>query len=461
MALQIPSLEDLTTQLVGDYKARFPGFNVARESDNWKRLRTLSLAALSIGYLVRVAYDDLFPDTAAGDALDRLGNIWGVNRKGATPARKSDALRVTGTAGSTVSVGDELEHDSGLRFQVNENATIPAAGQVDVDVIGIDTGSATKLNAGETLTFTSPPAGVDADAELQLDLDQDGADQEKDGAYRVRILNRIGQPGMGGNANDYEQWALEVDGVAEAYVYPLRAGRGSVDVAALHDAEGSSRILNTDERADLLAYIEDEHPVSIKDFRVLEVTTSEQDCEVTIEAKPGSAYEWDWDDTGGALVVSSWDSGTRTITFTTDRPGDMAAGDRIVIKTAAGDGTGELFEIEALGSSADQIILKKAPSVAPTSPDEVYAGGNLTEAVRDEILAHYKSLGPAVGSYGTGEWDSDLNPRRIEAEALGVEGVRDATTSTPSSTVTADDPAFPNDDTIELIIPGEVVVRRA
>lgn len=462
MALQIPDLDTIHARLVADYQARLPDMDVSRHSDNYKRLRTVALAALALYYTARVIYDDLFPDTASGAALDRLGDIWGVTRKGATPATKADALRVTGTAASALTTGDELVHASGLRFQVNESTVIPAGGSVDVDVLAIDTGSQTRLNAGETLTFSSPPAGVDAVAELQLDLDEGGADQESDGAYRTRILNRIAQPGMGGNANDYAQWALEVEGVAEAYVYPVRAGNGSVDLAALKDATGTARILNSTERAALQAYIDDLRPVSVKAFRVLEVTTSEIDCDVQVEARPGSQYAWDWDDTGGPLEVAAWTAGTRTLQFTTDRPGDMEAGDRIVIKTAAGDGDGAPIRIEALGAGSDDVILREedVPAVAPVAGDDVYAGGELTAPVREAILDHYKSLGPAVGDYGTGEWDSDVNPRRLESVALAVEGVRNATTAAPASTQTATDPAFPADDTIELLIPGEVVVRR-
>lgn len=460
MALSIPSLGELHERLVADYQARFPSANLSWSSDNWKRTRVLALATWALMHAAQVTYDDLFPDTAEGAALDRLGRIWGVIRKGATPARASNALRVTGTVAAAVAVGDELTHASGQRFQVHGAGVIPAGLFVDVDIVAIDVGSSTRLNAGEELTFASPPAGINAAAELQLALDQDGVDAESDGEYRVRLLDRIAQPGMGGNANDYRTWALEVTGIASAYVYPLRRGRGSVDLAALHAGSGTVRLLTSGERAELLAYLADLRPVSKKSFRVLEVTTTEVDVDLRVKPRPGAEWAFDWDDSGGPLEVAAWTAGTRTLQFTAARPGDMAEGHRLVLKTAAGNGSGAPLEIESL-SSTDSVVITAdtVPTVAPVATDDVYAGGNLTAAVRAALLAQLDALGPAVGDYGTGEWDSDVKPQRLEAAALAVEGTRDVECVTPAAAVLADDPVFPNDTTVELLIPGEIVVR--
>jgi hypothetical protein len=136
----------------------------------------------------------------------------------------------------------------------------------------------------------------------------------------------------------------------------------------------------------------------------------------------------------------------------------MLAGGRIVIRTAAGNGTGEMFTIESL-SGADSVVLATAPSPAPVATDDVYAGGPLTETLRDAIVDLMDALGPAVGTFGTGEWDDELIPERILATVLVIDGVRDATVVTPATTITPDDPAFPNDDSVELLIPQEIVVR--
>jgi len=470
MPIDLPGLDELHQRQIDHFKGSFPEDDVGTFSDAWKRLRINAGQGFQLNRHIQVIVCDLLATDAAGTALDRLADLYlgeGA-KKGATPARKSDALRVTGTPAATVSIGDQLTNPAGLIFQVNENDVVGAGGFIDVDIIGVSTGSQTKLEAGTVLTFTSPPAGIDASAELQLDLDQDGTDQESDGELRVRLLNAIRQPGAGGNANDFKVFIteddpdIEGDGIFRGYVYPLRAGRGSVDVAALHAGSGTVRLLTTGEIADLQAAIDDnKRPVSLKAFRVLEVTSLEQDIEITIDIAPGSEFAFDWDDTV-APIVASWEPGgaVRTIRFTAARPTDMQEGDRIVIKTAVGDGTGEQFAIESLPGTLTDIVIAKVPSPVPASPDLVHSGGNLTDSVRNAILAFIDNLGPAVGAFGVGDWESDIVPERILAIALQTEGVRDGTVITPASTVVPSDPAFPLDGTVELLIPGEIVVRK-
>lgn len=460
VSLVVPDLAELTARVVDDWRARASDDDLSRHKGNYKLASMRAAAAWQIMHAVKTAESGLMADTAAGDDLDRLGATYGVTRKGATPARKANALRVTGTAASTVAIGDQLTSAGGLTFQVNENATIPAAGFVDVDVIGVSVGSATRLQTGEVLTFTAAPAGINDEAELQLDLDEDGEDQESQGAYRTRILDQIQQPGMGGNANDYRRWALEVDGIASAYPYPIRRGLGTVDVAALHVGRGSVRLLTTQERDDLKAYIDDVRPVAMLAFRVIEVTALATNVEVTVDGLPG--YGWDWDDTGGSLEVASWEPGgaERTLRLTADRPADIKVGSRIIIKDAAGVGTGEQFAVEDLPATLTDLVLAKAPATSPVSPDEVHAGGDLVDPVRDGILAFMDGLGPAIGSAGLGDWIDELEPEHLLAIALQTTGVRTGVTVAPSATVTPDDPAWPLDTTVELITPQRVIVRR-
>lgn len=58
---------------------------------------------------------------------------------------------------------------------------------------------------------------------------------ETDAAYLARLLDDIRRPPAGGNQYDYIKWALEVDGVANAYCIPLGHGLGTVDVIILAD----------------------------------------------------------------------------------------------------------------------------------------------------------------------------------------------------------------------------------
>ena len=460
MAFTVPTLDELHEFLIAMLKALFPDMDVSRLSFPALFAKALAAAATDgHAHLVSVQAD-LLPDTAEGEALDRWGAITGVTRKGATPGRKADALRLVNNSGTNeaVTVGQELVHSSGLRFQINENATVLAGSTADVDVIAIDTGSTTLLNAGETLTFVTPPTYIEETAELQLAIDEDGNDAESDGDYRTRILARFSTPPLGGAQADYEAWALEVVGVHAAYVYPNRAGLGTVDVAALHIGTGAARLLNISERETLLTHLEEKRPVHAT-VRVLETVEESTSVEARILSTGEALYAWDWNDET-PLIVSSWTSGTRTLVFTTSRPDTMQAGHRIVLKKLAGTGNGAPLVIESL-SSTNAVVLEAAPDVAPVNLDEAYSGGELTTPVRNAILDHVNNLGtanPDATPYGS--WEAALRIAGLYRVLNGVDGVLDLVIVAPAANVEPVDPAFPNDATINVLTAGRVLVRR-
>lgn len=459
MAFIVQTLDELHEFKLALIKALLPGADVSRGSFFWLWTRAEAGGQADNHAHIAGVLEELLPDSASGAYLERWAAIAGVTKKSATPARKSNAMRVYGTPASTVTTGDVLTHESGQTFQVNENETIPAAGYVDVDILAISTGSSTRLSAGETLTFDAPPTGIEESAELQIDMDEDGDDEEQDGPLRLRILDRFRSPPLGGAQNDYVQWALEVTGVASAYCYPNRAGYGTVDVAALHTGSGSSRLLSAGEVSELQDYLDERRPVSVLGCRVLTVAEESVSVEALIASTGEAAYEWDWDDST-APIVSAWNGTTRLLTFTLDRPASMKAGDRLVIKDAAGLGTGQAYTIEAL-SSTDAVYLEEVPSIAPVATDVVYSGGPLTEPVREAILALIDGLGPAnPDATRYGDWEGSLRISSLYRATNSVDGVLDASIAAPVATVAATDPAYPDDATVYLLTPVRVLVRR-
>jgi uncharacterized phage protein gp47/JayE len=461
MAFSIPTLDELHLFLIALLKALFPEIATSRTSFPALFARVLAAGSTdNHAHLVNVK-SDLLPTSCGEEMLEVWGDIVGRPRKSATPARKADALRLVNDGGTNeaVTIGQELVHASGLRFQINENTTVNAGTEKDVDVVAIDTGSATRLEAGEILTFVTPPAFISESAELQLELDEDGDDKEDLGAYRARVLARFSTPPLGGAQEDYVQWALEIAGIAAAFCYPNRAGLGTVDVAALHNGTGSARLLTPTEVTELQAKLDDERPVSVLACRVLLVTTETVDIEVQVLDTGEEAYAWDWNDQV-ALFIATWDEPTRKITFTTNRPDTMQAGHRLVVKAADGSGTGAPLVIESL-SGTDAVILEEVPADPPEATDTVYAGGALTEPVRNAILALVNGLGtanPDASSYGA--WEGNLRTDAIAAAARDVAGVKKVVVDAPAADVEAEDPAFPDDDEIGLLVPGRVIVRR-
>lgn len=457
MPLPLPTLRDTWNLLISAIRGRIPDANVSRHSDIAKRAYAVAMGITDLFLHQKQIGDELFPDTAPDNgALDRQGQLRGVARKGAVGASRATALRVFGDEGETVPSDRALTHTaSGLRFQTASGGTIPSAGFLDVDVEAVDTGVATNLEEGEELQFDETPDGLEQVCRLVLDL-EGGLDKEDAGPYRTRILNRWQQPAMGGNRNDWEQWLLEAaDYVAFGYVLPNRNGAGTVDLVALKDGSGSERLLDAGEISDVDDYVDPLRPVGAT-HRVLTVTEDETDVEVRVLPVSDPVYAFDWNDET-APVVSAWDSATRTLTFTEDRPSSMAAGDRIIINSSDADGTESV--IEAL-SGTNAIVLEEAPSWTPVATDVVYSGGPLVAEARAAILVLIDELGPANEGSQYGSWEGTLRTSSLFEAVQLLDGVLDSDLVAPASNVEATDPAFPDNDSIGLITPGKVLVRR-
>lgn len=507
MAYKVPSLDDLLAFAVALFKGLLPDRNVgSRFAPAFKVLKVIAGTVTDVHANVDTAFKDVMPDTALKDALDRQLAIYAPGgtkkRKAATPSRKAAAGRVRGTLAATTLVGDQLVHRaSGLLFQVNSNATIPAALFIDVDILAVSTGSATRLKKGEVLEYLSAPSGIQNKIELQKDLDEDGFDFEQDGAARNRLLAALAAPSSGGNQSDFVGWATAQVGISQAFAYANRAGIGTVDVAALHAGTGTARILNAGEVASLLAVLQTLAPAQLAAnggaLRVLTVVGGNTDAanlanvEITIKPNGLPQFAFDWDDTTPPVVLA-WTLATRTLQFTGGaRPATMQAGHRILLKGVASSQDGAPLVIEAL-SGADAVILQTAPTNNPAATDIVYAGGPLTDVVRTAIVAHLNgdvlyaaATGPLPGAVaaatatsvaqlqvlatgiGTanpggiyGDWIGALLRSNLAKIAMYTRGVINQTVITPAVDQEAVDYAFPNDAQIGLLTPGFVLVRR-
>jgi uncharacterized phage protein gp47/JayE len=442
MGFTKPTIDQLTALATRSLQNANPNLDVTVGGDNWTRCRVLAGVAASILDKLQTVERDASPLTAKGEKLDEWMGIFGLERQGETQASGASAGRIRGTNGSTWETTDALEHTNGNVYYPTASGTLDASGTFDVGLISEDSGSEMLLEEGEVLTWVSTPTGLEDQVRLVAAIDEGGEDQESDGSGRTRLNIRTAEPSMGGNAQDYVDWLIESDDdIKFGYVWPNRNGAGSVDVAALKDGEGDARLLDATER----------RPAGVRDIRMLEVTTETANVELSLLPSTGDEFARDWDDST-PLVVDSWTALTRTLVFTTDRPATMAVGSRIVIE----DTSGEEQVIESL-SSTDAVVLTD-PTVTPVATKAVYSGGPLIEPVREAIKAHINSMGPEVGDYGTGRWEGTLRLNNIRIAAGEVEGVADTTLIEPVANVEPTTTVYPDDDTVNLIIPGNIVV---
>jgi uncharacterized phage protein gp47/JayE len=265
MPFVIPTLPDLRRQSRDFIVSKLPGSEVAPPNSRLRVIgdKNAAGAYLNLLYLLWVS-QQLMPDTAETEWLDRHANIWLNGRKAATYA--SGTINVTGTNGTVLPSGTRLA-GNGAEYQTTAQITVGTVA-TPVAVVALTAGAVGNQAADTPLQFTDAVPGIDGGAVVVLLAG--GADTENDEDLRARVLDRIRQPPMGGDKNDYVQWALSVPGVTRAWCAPLEMGIGTVTVRFMMDdlRAPTGGFPTVDDVAAVRAYLDTVRPVAVKDFFV-------------------------------------------------------------------------------------------------------------------------------------------------------------------------------------------------
>ena len=193
--------------------------------------------------------DLLFVDTSAESYLTRLCSQFGVERQVATYSIRKASFKNGSNNPFNVPIGSRYTIDTLSYVVVNKLGE--GTFQLKCEIAGaIGNTSFGKLIPVDYIE------GL-ASAELE-DVIIPGLDDEADDSLRFRILNKLQMPATSGNIHQYKQWALEVEGVGDAKVFPLWNGAGTVKVIIVNaDKEPAGiPILNN-----VKAYIEEVRPI--------------------------------------------------------------------------------------------------------------------------------------------------------------------------------------------------------
>jgi uncharacterized phage protein gp47/JayE len=217
------------------------------------------------------------PDKAESEWLDRHANIWlPGGRKQATFA--SGVVQFPGDEGTIIPAGTQLTATGSggvnIILETTESATIDATLLATANVQAIVAGTAGNLPIGTGLNVSIAISGLNGSATVINNDLSGGTDIEGDTALRARIILRIQNPPMGGDANDYVQWALSVPGVTRAWASPLEMGMGTVTVRFMMDELRATTnamtngFPNSSDIASVQSYLNSVRPVAVKDFFV-------------------------------------------------------------------------------------------------------------------------------------------------------------------------------------------------
>lgn len=279
MAYSVETYDSILAGILRDIRSLLPEADIGTDSDHY--VRSAAVAAAIEGIYQRLAwlYRQIFPDTADEEELVHAAAVRGVPRKPDVAAGGKAAL--TGAAGVTLLAGSVLNHTvSGAQFVSLADCTLGGTGAGVVDVVALVKGTAQNGLEG-ALTLSSPPLGMDAAATF-VSATTGGSDLESKESLLARLLDVIQSPPAGGAAYDFERWAKEVPGVAEALVLPRRRGGGTVDVVIT----GTDGVPSAEVVSNCLDYIQEQCSV-IADVAVFAPTVKVVDVHATVELAGG------------------------------------------------------------------------------------------------------------------------------------------------------------------------------
>ena len=116
---------------------------------------------------------------------------------------------------------------------------------------------------------------------------KNGIDIESDEDLRKRFIKVVNNPSASGNKNHYEEWALEVNGVSRAIVYPLWNGNGTVKVMVVGN---DNKPVLEDVRKNVEDHITENMPIGCQ-LTVTTPTNLDATIVATIELKEGYEME--------------------------------------------------------------------------------------------------------------------------------------------------------------------------
>ena len=185
----------------------------------------------------------VFPDTAAGEYLDRAAALYNITRKSATAA-----VRIA-ISDRELAVGSRW-HLNDLSYRITGASDTPNQYYAECETVGtignLQTGKATAAEYGN-------PANVTIGA-----VEKAGTDCEMDEAYRARLYTAVRMPSTSGNIYDYYNWAMECGGIGAARVIPCGNGAGTVKIVV---AGSNMGVVDSETLEETLAHIEELRPV--------------------------------------------------------------------------------------------------------------------------------------------------------------------------------------------------------
>ncbi len=298
------TIEEIYDEMLGVFR-RETGAEASAVSDLSVKLYAVAAQVYALYVQGEWLSRQAFPQTAAGEYLERHAQLRGLARREAVKAKGAIRFSVdaAATADLTIPAGTVCATAGMVRFETVQDAVLKAGETaVDVPAQAAEPGAAGNVPKGSVLAMAVAPVGVSRC--VNPDAFTGGADAEDDETLRERVLETYRRMPNGANAAFYEQGALSFDQVCACTVLPRNRGRGTVDVVVSTLAGQPDEAL----LAELTAYFQARREIAV-DVQVLAPTAKVVD--VAVAVTPAEGYDAQAVRSAVEGAVRAWFSGKR------------------------------------------------------------------------------------------------------------------------------------------------------
>ncbi|BCQ23167.1 baseplate J/gp47 family protein [Caballeronia sp. NK8] len=239
MPFQRKTLSTLTKEVLADINSALQGADATLRFTVLNVLGKVQagLSNAQMGYIDWVAKQSV-PFTAEDEYLQGWAALKKVYLKNASAAQLT-ATFTGGTTGTPLSAGSQVTRGDGAIYTTAATATVDGSGNLSVTIIAAVPGSAGNANVGTAVSLGVAVPGIQSAGSITGTV-LSGADIETNDALRTRMLAAYQNTPQGGDANDYQGWALAVPGVTRAWVAPNGFGAGTVVLYTMWDIAEAS-----------------------------------------------------------------------------------------------------------------------------------------------------------------------------------------------------------------------------
>lgn len=227
MATIRPTLKEIKERVDNETTARLDTTQL-RRSDIAAFKTIIASVAHSLYSAIEYGRNQLFLDSCETSYLERLANIWGLQRKQATKASGTVQFKYAQGV-SDIPLHTVMQTSTGLLY---ETVTSPDS-EGKATVRAVNSGAVYNISSDTDLTLQNPIVGVEKAVTVTDILG--GSDTETDESLRRRALEHTQKPPRQGTKEDYIAWCKEVEGCGYAWCYPKEQGEGTVTLRILDD----------------------------------------------------------------------------------------------------------------------------------------------------------------------------------------------------------------------------------